>query len=241
MTNLLTQDVVPPSPSYNSVRRGPKRKHLSVGEVFGNRVVIESGLIVLYRGSMHSASKVRCICGSEKIIPNTLLRDLGVTSCGCREHAYKADSDWRLVFCFARHAALNRSRPVEFNLSMQDVKIIGLMPCAYCGVEYSNILYKTKRMMRDGKQVRATTGEIRIKFNGIDRIDSLTGYHLGNVVPCCKFCNFAKIDSSLTIFLERIARFGSKLTEGDVYAVAERIKEISALGRESKVPPPVRS
>jgi hypothetical protein len=101
------------------------------------------------------------------------------------------------------------------------------MPCAYCGVEYSNILYRTKRVMRGGKEVRAITDEVRIKFSGIDRIDPLKGYHIGNAVPCCKFCNFAKMDSTLAEFLERIARFGSQLTEGDVYATAEKISTLS--------------
>ena len=29
-------------------------------------------------------------------------------------------------------------------------------------------------------------------YNGMDRVDNAKGYVLGNVVPCCHTCNFAK-------------------------------------------------
>ena len=43
----------------------------------------------------------------------------------------------------------------------------------------------------DKSTKRKVTDEI-LWFNGIDRIDSKIGYIDGNVVTCCKHCNFAK-------------------------------------------------
>lgn len=37
-------------------------------------------------------------------------------------------------------------------------------------------------------------------FNGIDRIDSLKGYILENVVTCCYQCNYAKSDLDIEEF-----------------------------------------
>lgn len=41
-------------------------------------------------------------------------------------------------------------------------------------------------------------------FNGIDRVDNKMGYVLGNVVPCCKWCNLAKGRHSAAEFAEWI-------------------------------------
>ena len=41
-------------------------------------------------------------------------------------------------------------------------------------------------------------------YNGIDRIDSDKGYKIGNVVSCCKQCNYAKGKQSQPNFIEWI-------------------------------------
>lgn len=44
-------------------------------------------------------------------------------------------------------------------------------------------------------------------YNGIDRVDSSKGYISGNVVTCCKRCNYAKNDMTLiefSVWLEKI-------------------------------------
>lgn len=53
------------------------------------------------------------------------------------------------------------------------------------------------------------------RLMGIDRIDSKIGYEPGNVVPCCKRCNFAKGTMPYEEFLEmcqRVARFSQFVT-----------------------------
>jgi hypothetical protein len=47
------------------------------------------------------------------------------------------------------------------------------------------------------------TGE-HLSFNGIDRINSAHGYVPGNVVPCCKVCNFMKQSLTQSEFIDNI-------------------------------------
>jgi hypothetical protein len=46
----------------------------------------------------------------------------------------------------------------------------------------------------------------QIFTNGLDRIDSSLGYLYNNVVACCKFCNFAKLDKTEEEFYSWIKR-----------------------------------
>jgi len=50
-------------------------------------------------------------------------------------------------------------------------------------------------------------------YSGIDRLDSSKGYEPGNVVPCCKQCNWAKNDIAYDKFLEWIERVHFNLIE----------------------------
>ena len=49
-------------------------------------------------------------------------------------------------------------------------------------------------------------GESARPFRGIDRVDNDVGYLDGNMVPCCKACNFLKSSTAKATFLEHIAR-----------------------------------
>lgn len=46
-------------------------------------------------------------------------------------------------------------------------------------------------------------------YNGIDRIDSALGYIEGNVQPCCKEANLAKLNMSEEDFLQLIREIHS--------------------------------
>ena len=43
-----------------------------------------------------------------------------------------------------------------------------------------------------------------VGFNGIDRVNSGVGYVVGNVVGCCKMCNYMKGSLSVDTFLQRV-------------------------------------
>lgn len=67
--------------------------------------------------------------------------------------------------------------------------------CFYCGLESSNEQKDVKR----GKLITDTI----FYYNGIDRVDSSKSYALDNVVTCCKYCNWFKLDDPTQEFLRR--------------------------------------
>ena len=69
---------------------------------------------------------------------------------------------------------------LDFEISQEEFNKIVNEPCHYC-----NII-----------QERG--------FNGIDRLDSNTGYVIDNCVSCCKTCNYMKCSLSADVFLKRI-------------------------------------
>lgn len=230
---------MPSSQSRYSVQRQSLniRKTIPLGTSFGRLTVIETGFVIRYRGQMGSACKVRCSCGTEKTLPNTLLKDFNVGSCGCEEHRFKKkiDSEWRQVLAFIRHSASykRRGKSIPFLLTLEHIKAICKLPCAYCKLEPSIKLYSQAWVKgEDGIRKRIYTDEVRLLWSGIDRVNSTLGYEPGNCVPCCKFCNYAKQDSSLAEFIERIARFGSHLEAREVLALAESL----TLAPASKLP-----
>ncbi len=50
-----------------------------------------------------------------------------------------------------------------------------------------------------------------IQSVGIDRIDSLKSYEIGNVVPCCHVCNSMKMALSQSVFIEQCKKIANKL------------------------------
>jgi len=72
--------------------------------------------------------------------------------------------------------------------------------CHYCGVAPSTVL-----------STPSSYGGPRWEFvyNGIDRKDNSLGYIESNVVPCCKFCQYAKRDLLYQEFLDHLIRVGN--------------------------------
>ena len=66
--------------------------------------------------------------------------------------------------------------------------------CTYCGDEPNNCF--TDRLNKNYK----------VKYSGIDRIDSNIGYIKNNVVPCCNKCNTAKSILSQNEFKDLIIK-----------------------------------
>jgi hypothetical protein len=83
-------------------------------------------------------------------------------------------------------------RRLKLGLSLAQVKYLGLLPCFYCGLVGSNTTKPPKRSRAD---------RVSLKYNGIDQVVPRIGYHPGNVLPCCFFCNRAKGKVPLEEFL----------------------------------------
>jgi len=84
----------------------------------------------------------------------------------------------------------------DFNIEFNNFKQLIHSDCHYCGTPPSQ--WFKKKESKEG-----------VMYNGLDRQDNNKGYTLDNVVPCCKFCNFAKKTSELDEFeswLDRVAK-----------------------------------
>jgi hypothetical protein len=93
----------------------------------------------------------------------------------------------RAVRQYKRNA---RVRNTSWALTNEECRVLFDAACFYCG--------------RIG--VNATKGEYSAyRHNGIDRIDTATGYTRSNVVACCGTCNRAKSDMSVDAFIDWLA------------------------------------
>ena len=85
-------------------------------------------------------------------------------------------------------------RGIEWSITNEDFFAIAVMPCAYCG----DSLTAVSKPQQDWKAAWP--------YTGVDRIDSSLGYVLGNVQPCCKWCNIAKNNRSQDEFLAWVSK-----------------------------------
>ena len=133
----------------------------------------------------------RCSCGAVRIVSGSHLRaarsaGVGLTCCTNRVH--RGDVVNALLLTqYKRKCAADKG--LCWDLSDDEAIRLFHSPCFYCGRPNVN-----RRKYRGSE----------FAYNGIDRIDSAYGYSPGNVVPCCKPCNYAKNEMSQSEFFELI-------------------------------------
>lgn len=124
----------------------------------------------------------------------------GFTSCMQCSHKMRAELEiskkqnatiYTFKDVYREYVKKAKSREINFELSIEEASELFKSNCYYCGAKPSNL------RKRD-------TG-IEVFYQGIDRTDNSLGYVQGNVVPCCKYCNFAKFDRSHDQFLEHVS------------------------------------
>lgn len=169
-----------------------------VGKIFDSLTVLEYDHSE-NRGTYSRAYwKCRCECGNIKIIRTDNLTRGKTRSCGCLPNlgnpGYRTSIGYGAFNkLFHNYKKSAKDRGLAFELSKDDVKSLMAKPCEYCGSEPMSY-YEPKNV---------NGGFI---YNGIDRVDSSKGYIHDNVVPCCGFCNRAKIDLSVDEFKSWIKR-----------------------------------
>jgi len=84
-------------------------------------------------------------------------------------------------------------RGYTFELTDAEAREIMRKPCFYCGSEPVNIC-------------RSKTGNGDFRYNGLDRVDNTKGYIMGNVVPSCPICNWAKGAMTQKQFIEHFKK-----------------------------------
>lgn len=79
--------------------------------------------------------------------------------------------------------------------------------CYYCGADPSNT-----RNLSNKQSSQKAKNEGTFIYNGLDRINNNLPHDYENVVPCCKYCNSAKMQLSLEDFyswINKLAKFNS--------------------------------
>jgi hypothetical protein len=86
-----------------------------------------------------------------------------------------------------------KRKNIHFSLTKEEFAFLTSKPCYYCGAEPE---FKK----------RDKGGAFMLALNGLDRINNAFGYIFGNLVPCCKICNFMKRTLSLKEFKNQVER-----------------------------------
>lgn len=184
-----------------------KRRRPQAGDRFGDFEVIEVLPPRQVGKSTKGFLRVRCACGTERVVQTGNLTAGNSRSCGCKRDRWVEQHRKPTGMANARQAYNNykgdaRRRGMEFRLSFEEFYAISQLPCVYCGDELSN------RAAR-----HAMNGEFR--YNGVDRVDSDRGYDPDNCVPCCRQCNYAKKDIPQDEFVAWAKRVAQHLEENN--------------------------
>jgi hypothetical protein len=135
-----------------------------------------------------------CDCGNltERVGSDLTRRHKNKTCADCQKLDF-GEAATNLYFLQYKTGA--KERALEFKLSLEEFINKISQNCYYCGDEPEYL---------GADMFKRYHGSIYA--NGIDRIDSKKGYSIKNTVPCCKFCNMAKLDLSKKDFLANVKR-----------------------------------
>ena len=149
-----------------------------------------------YKGIYKSQHAWKCICDCENetwVVGASLTRGL-TTSCGCvrketnkqraldnRETRDAEDITIYNVYAAVRKKAENRN--LNFELTFEQFKEITRRDCTYCGKPASESNFLKDKLT-----------DTLVRYNGVDRANNNEGYTLSNSVPCCKMCNWMKMN-----------------------------------------------
>lgn len=139
----------------------------------------------------------RCDCGSDVVTRTDYLRTGRSISCGCWRSNPRPGSAYRARVARLKWFAARDG--VAYNLTDSEASAIFELPCHYCGAPPSTVIHQAASKGRGGKFHRTFV-------SGFDKVVPELGYTAGNVVPCCKWCNFAKNNRSVEAFQSWLLR-----------------------------------
>jgi len=111
---------------------------------------------------------------------------------GNQRKEYGESSFNHLYACYRKRAKRDNRL---FEINKNRFKELINRNCFYCNQPPSGIYHANKD---------TCYGEI--KYNGIDRKNNLLGYVEGNIIPCCKICNYAKHTLGFGEFIEWVRK-----------------------------------
>jgi hypothetical protein len=138
----------------------------------------------------------RCDCGKTMVVHGAALTSGNTKSCGCirRESVIRryglppgrAAMRQLILQSYKRHGK-------QWGLTDDQFYEVSQRDCFYCGAKPSRV-----------KRSANATGDFT--YNGLDRVDSTKGYAMDNVVACCRACNTAKSDMTVSQFRAWVIR-----------------------------------
>ena len=162
-----------------------RRMKNAVGQRFGRLLVVQS-----IGKTKHKSQIVSCLCdcgNTHNVVLSALVQNL-VVSCGClhSEIVIKRNKDAALAdgvasfnSLYGRYKSCANKRGLVWELNQQQFAELTQKNCYYCNAEPHQI-------------IKAHGCKSSYTYNGVDRIDSSTGYTLSNCVSACGRCNIAK-------------------------------------------------
>lgn len=145
--------------------------------------------------------KCLCDCGAETIVIGSGLRNGHTTSCGCGRIDGAIKTAKKMLSDDPR---ITSARNVfngykDGNLTFEQFLEISQQNCHYCGnaSDKSNLYNRYKHR---SNTVLVEISSADFYYNGLDRLDNSKLHDVGNVVPCCKYCNSAKMGKTSAEF-----------------------------------------
>lgn len=83
-------------------------------------------------------------------------------------------------------------RDIDFELTADELIRLAKQQCHYCGTPPQPRVYGSKKYVEE--------------LNGIDRLDSTSGYTVENSVPACSVCNRIKLKMTPADYVEHAKR-----------------------------------
>ena len=137
--------------------------------------------------------KVRCICGTEKLLLKSHLIAGRIKSCGCRQYlgGFKVDRNvYALNQIYNHYVQSAKKRNLKWDISKEECEVFLKNKCHYCG----------RKEISHFKQRGCD-----FRYNGIDRRVNFLGYTKENCVTCCIECNRAKNNHNTEYFDQYIS------------------------------------
>lgn len=147
----------------------------------------------------------KCDCGN-KIFANAYkLKTNHTKSCGCLNIDSRKNKDKieKLIannrkYSFEESSARNMwDSRYKDGISFEDFYRLSKMNCFYCDKLPSNCFNSAKIDKKASQEAKDKSNFI---YNGLDRVNNNLDHNINNIVPCCKWCNFAKRNSNINDF-----------------------------------------
>jgi len=143
--------------------------------------------------------KCICTCGNTHFVRKDHFETGGTKSCGCLRSELTSkrrklpDGEASFNHLYAQYRRNAEAKGREFTLTKVKFKELITSDCYYCGS-------KPERRHKPKDSITSYFS------NGIDRVDNTKGYIEGNVVACCKKCNWMKRELELDEFLNHVEK-----------------------------------